>query len=190
MEVVSILSDAEIAGYLSRNGRRARPRPPYNLLFPTSLVKRAARHLRVNGDLECEQLVLWSGYPTEQGVVLAALLLPETEATWGWVHVLPKEQPAIVSWLQEKGQLLFVEAHTHGYGPGATEISEEDRRHPAGRQDGFLTIIVPYYARDGMDFSRVGIWECASLEWTRMRPGDVRVRVHIVSDEEARHVLA
>ncbi|MGH7484753.1 MAG: hypothetical protein ACREMY_03985, partial [bacterium] len=79
--------------------------------------------------------------------------------------------------------------HTHGSGLRATELSDEDRRHPVGRQDGFLTVIVPAYARDGIDFSRAGVWECRSLSWSRMAPDEVSARLHVISDEEAQHVL-
>lgn len=188
MDFAVLLSEEEMA----RRGaapRPARPRPPYPLSFPAGLVERAVAHLQVSGRLGLEQLVLWSGYPTEAGIVIASLLLPETEATWGWVHILPGEQPRIVDWLRARGQLLFAESHTHGDGPRATELSDEDRRHPAGRQDGFLTIIVPGYARRGIDFARTGNWECRALDWARLTPEETDARLRIVSDEEARHAL-
>ncbi len=188
MEAVELLREAEMARRAAR-GRPARPRPPYPLLFPAGLVDRAAEHLQGNGRLGLEQLVLWSGYPTAAAVIIAGLLLPETEATWGWVHVLPDEQPRIVDWLRAHGQLLFAESHTHGVGPRATELSDEDRRHPAGRQDGFLTIIVPGYARRGIDFARAGVWECRALEWAKLSANEVGARLRIVNDEVARHAL-
>lgn len=188
MNCIALLSEEELARR-GTGGRPARPRPPYTLFFPAGLVGRAAAHLQDNGRLGLEQLALWSGYPTEVGVVIAGLLLPETEATWGWVHILPGEQPRIVDWLRARGQLLFAESHTHGDGPRATELSDEDRRHPAGRQDGFLTIIVPGYARRGIDFARTGVWECRALEWVRLSPEETGARLRIVGDEEARHAL-
>ena len=189
MDVISLLSDPEIATYLATHGRPSRPQPPYPLTFPAGLVDRAARHLQANGRRELEQLVLWSGYPTASGVVITALLLPETEATWGWVHILPAEQPKIVDWLHTHRQLLFAEAHTHGDGPRATEMSDEDRRHPAGRQDGFLTIIVPGYASRGIDFLQAGVWECRDLVWHKLAMQEVRARLHVIDDREVRHGL-
>lgn len=158
-------------------------------MFPEGLVVRAAWHLQVNGQRGDEQLVLWGGYATPPGVVIASLLLPETNAGWGWVRVLPMEQPKIADWLHGHGQLLFVEAHTPGDGLRATELSPEDRRHPAGRQDGFLTIIVPGYCREGIDFARAGVWECRTLAWTKLSLNQVRARLRLVDDEEARHAL-
>ena len=189
MEVMSILAEGEMQTRLEVRGRAARPTPPYVLLFPATLLARAAQHLGENGRRRLEQLVLWGGYATPQGVVLASLFLPETEATWGWVHILPHEQPKIAEWLRAHGQLLFVEMHTHGSGPEATELSDEDRRHPAGRQDGFLTVIVPGYARRGIRFLRTGVWECRALAWARLRPEEVDVRLRAVSEEEVRRVL-
>jgi hypothetical protein len=174
---------------LTVQGPPARPAPPYSLLFPAPLLSRAAQHLGQNGRHRLEQLVLWGGYATPQGVVLASLLLPETEATWGWVHILPHEQPRIAEWLRAHGQLLFVEMHTHGSGPLATELSDEDRRHPAGRQDGFLTVIVPDYSRGGIHFPRAGVWECRALAWARLRPEEVDVRLRVVLEEDVCRVL-
>lgn len=188
MDVVSLLSEHEVRQRLGSHGRSARPSPPY-MLFPQNLVERAAKYLQVNGAQRLEQLILWSGYATSEGVVIAGLLLPTTEATWGWVHVLPSEQPQIVTWLHRHGQLLFAESHTHGSGPRATDMSDEDRRHPAGRQDGFLTMIVPDYALHGIDFRRVGVWECRNLMWNKWHQRDVRTRIRVVEEEEARVAL-
>ena len=190
MELVSILTDVTMAERVASKGRPRRPVPPYPLTFPASLIERAAQYLAENGRQELEQVVLWGGYSTARGVVLASLLLPATEATWGWVHVIPSEQPKIAEWLRDHGQLLFAEAHTHGLGPRATELSDEDRRHPAGRQNGFLTIIVPDYARAGILLPRAGVWECRELAWTKLSRQDVRARLRVVADEEARHELA
>jgi len=189
MDVMTIYTEAEMQAYLAVHGRTTRPSPPYAVLFPDALMTRAVHHLQANGHKRLEQLILWGGYATPHGVVLASLLLPATEATWGWVHILPAEQPKITEWLHNHGQLLFVEAHTHGSGPRATELSDEDRRHPAGRQDGFLTLIVPEYADNGIDFSQAGVWECRNMSWTRFAPDQIRSRLHVIQEKEVRRVL-
>lgn len=189
MNHVSILSEAEMVERRVRSGRPSRPAVPYSLLFPVSLVQHAEVHLGENGARGLEQVVLWGGYVTAGGVVLTSLLLPETEAEPFWVRILPSEQPLIASWLRQHGQLLFVESHTHGDGPFATELSAEDRRHPAGRQDGFLTLIVTGYARHGIDFSRAGVWECRELVYRRLEAADVARRLRVVEDKEARDAL-
>jgi hypothetical protein len=189
VNVLTLLSEDELRRQLVNRGSSSRPSPPYSIIFPALLVEQAAHHLWQQGQQRLEQLALWAGTPTSQGIVITALLLPETEATWGWVHVLPAEQPRIVDWLRRYGQLLFAESHTHGDGPWATELSDEDRRHPAGRQNGFLTIIVPGYARDGIDFRRAGVWECRELSWYRLPLQAIRDRLRMVSDQEARDAL-
>lgn len=189
MNILSLLSEDKLRQRLMDGGRPLRPNTPHPIIFPSSLVTQAAHHLWQHGQHTLEQLVLWAGSPTPAGVVITALMLPETEATWGWVHVLPTEQPRIVDWLRRCGQLLFVESHTHGDGPKATELSDEDRRHPAGRQEGFLTIIIPAYARDGIDFSHAGVWECRGLVWHKLSPEAVRDQLRVVSDQEARDAL-
>jgi len=179
----------ELDRRLTTAGRTARPAPPYAVFFPECLITRAASHLWQNGRHGLEQIVLWAGYPTPQGVALTTLLLPETEAEPLWVRILPAEQPKIVAWLHRYGQLLFVEAHTHGDGPFATELSEEDRRHPAGRQDGFLTVIVTGYARHGIHLPGAGVWECQRLIYRRVPSAEVTRRLRVVTDEEVRRVL-
>jgi hypothetical protein len=189
VKVFSLLSEPELRQRLVDRGRPTRPKVPYPIIFPASLVRQAAAHLWEHGQHRLEQLVLWAGTPTSDGVVITALLLPQTEADWGWVHVLPTEQPRIVEWLRSHGQLLFVDSHTHGDGRWATELSKEDRRHPAGRQNGFLTIIVPSYARHGIDFDRAGVWECHDLLWHRLPLQAVHDRLRVVADQEVCDVL-
>lgn len=183
MEILNILSESQIKQYNDTHERRVRPKPPYKLLFPKSLIEQGSKHLQINGGQGLEQLILWSGYPTENGVMLTSLLLPLTEASWGNVIVVPSEQQAIVTYLKSSNQLMFVEAHTHGFGKNATLISEEDRRHPAGRQNGFLTLIIPGYANEGINFMQAGVWQCISLEWIRLKPQEVQARLLIVEDE-------
>ena len=189
MDVVTLLTEAEMVQRRAVHGRAIRPQPPYPLYFPRLLVDQAVQHLYRNGQQGLEQLVLWGGYPITRGVIIASLLMPETEATWGWVHVLPAGQPQIALWLQERGQLLFAESHTHGDGSWATEMSDEDRRHPASRANGFFTIIIPGYARRGIHFEQAGCWECRSLTWYKLSRTDVRRRFAIVPDQEARDAL-
>lgn len=183
--VHSLLSHTQLECRLQKHGRGVRPRPPYPLSLPAPLVRLAEEHLRQNGKLGVEQLVLWGGYPSASGVVVTSLFLPETIALPGWVAILPDEQPLIATWLHEHGQLLFAEAHTHGEGIRATEISTEDCRYPVGRQEGFLTIIVPDYARGGIDLHRAGIWEYRDREWARLPGREVARRLRVVSKKEA-----
>lgn len=186
MKVHSLLTKVEMEEQQASRGRPVRPCPPYSWTFAQSLIEQATKHLQQNGQDGLEQLVLWGGYPTPQGVVISTLFMPDTEATWGWVHILPAEQPHIAEWLYSHGQLLFCETHTHrGEGPGATQISEEDRRHPASRHNGFLTVIVPGYARHGVDFRRAGLWECQGLEWLEMPRQEAISRLHLVGPNVA-----
>jgi hypothetical protein len=190
MEAVALFSEEQMRA-LAALAKPTRPRAPYPLAFPKSLWDRATAHLRVSGVQSLEQLVLWAGYPIGNEVTITSLLLPETEAEWGWVRILSAEQPRIVEWLVQRGQLMFAETHTHGgQGSWATAMSEEDRRHPAGRQDGFLAMIVPAYATHGMSLERIGVWECRSLEWRRLSRCEVADRIRITDDEEIRNALA
>lgn len=151
---------------------------------------RGAGHLWENGRNGLEELVLWSGYPIHNGVLLSSLLLPTTQASWGWVGIGSAEQLEISKWLVGHGQLLFVETHTHGTGRYATEMSGEDRRHPVSRQDGFLTMIVTDYGRRGIDFRHVGVWEYRESMWAKLSVVEKTRRLIRISDKEARHALS
>ncbi len=187
MEVVTILTDEEATTVKAR-GAPIRPAPPFPLHFPAGLVNRARAHLLRNGKRELEELVLWSGYWDGEAVRLVSLLLPETVATWGSVTIVHSEQPVIADWLYDRGQLLFVEAHTHGAGPWATELSPVDRRYPISRQNGFLTVIVPNYAQDGLSFGISGVWECRASEWARL-PATEAARLRVMEDSAVRRAL-
>ena len=185
MEVLALLPDAELKQLA--HGPPQRPSNQFDLVFPVSLVNAAGRHLREMGKRSCEELVLFGGVPVSAGVVITALLMPRTEASWGHVEIIRSDQPTIATWLVERNHLLFLEAHTHGN--HSTEISSPDKRHPVSVRDGFLTAIVPFYARGGLNFSEAGIWECRRLMWHLLPVGDGRDRFKITSDSEARTFL-
>jgi len=155
-----------------------------------SLVQRAEQHLQRNGRRTLEQLVLWAGYPDgERAALIASLLMPETIATWGSVTIVRTELPTIATWLSERGQLLFVEVHTHGRGRYATELSDTDRAYPIGRQAGFITVIVPGYAATGIEVARAGVWEYQPPDWVEVPTREASARLAIAADEEVRDRL-
>ena len=189
MQAHSVLSEAESAQLKARRDRPIRPRPPMSFVAPASLIDLAVAHLRGNGRDELEQLVLLGGYAGDERVLLVTLLLPETIATWGRVEIVRSEQPKIVDWLYEHGQLLYVEAHTHGSGIDAEELSCTDRKYPAGRTRGFIAIVVTHYAANGIDPRAFGMWEYEPPLWNRV-PARVAVeRFRIVADREIRDEL-
>lgn len=189
METQSILTTDQVRSLSAKRGLALRPQPLVSIRFPVSLLGKAASQLQENGHRSLEQLVLWSGYANPTGALLVSLLMPKTTATWGTVTIVKTELPIIAEWLFEHGQLLFVEMHTHGPGSCATELSPIDRAHPVGRQNGFLTFIIPEYAKAGIDLATAGIWECLSQDWKRVSPDKSRVRFSVVPDAELTHEL-
>jgi hypothetical protein len=180
MDVVSVISSESVAGTPP-----VRPESPFPLVFPQELLESAAAHLCQRGDDACEQMVLFAGVPANGTALITTLLLPDTKSSWGHVEVVRSEQPAIAEWLVEHRQLLFVESHTHGgRGARSTKISSIDTATPVSIRDGFLTVIVPAYAQDGIDFRTAGVWECHRLKWRRLSIRDVASRFSAVSTEE------
>jgi hypothetical protein len=185
MEVISVLSDTSNAQPADSPPKR--PESPFRLLFPRGLVEAATRHLQVRGSDGCEELVLFAGVPVGGEVLIPSLLLPQTNSTWGHVEIVKSEQPLISDWLVTNKQLLFVESHTHGgRSRWSTKISGVDVAHPVSVRNGFLTVIVPAYAEDGIDFMEAGVWECRQLKWRRLTKRDVTQRFAVVPDEEVR----
>lgn len=175
----------EVLSISAPNGRvrPVRPEPPFNLVFPQNLIDAGTEHLR--GRLGCEELVLYSGVVIDGDVLITSLLMPDTIASWGHVEIVRTEQPVIVDWLREQRELLFVEMHTHGgRSRWSTRISSVDTAHPVSVRNGFLTVIVPAHAEDGIDFAAAGVWECSQLAWSRLSKRQVARRISVVSEDE------
>jgi hypothetical protein len=185
MEVISVLRAAADVGTADRPSKR--PESPFRLLFPLGLVEAATRHLQVRGSDGCEELALFAGIPVCGEVLIVSLLLPQTNSTWGHVEIVKSEQSVLSEWLVANRQLLFVESHTHGgRSRWSTKISGVDVAHPVSVRDGFLTVIVPAYAEDGIDFTTAGVWECRQLKWRRLNNRQVKERLLVVLDDEVR----
>lgn len=189
MRTQTIIDDESAAELARRRGFARRPAPPLSFVLPSDLIAPAEAHLRQNGRRGLEQLVLWAGYPEGDRALITSLLMPETVATWGSVTIVRSELPRIAEWLFERGQLLFIEMHTHGRGPSATELSDTDRTFPIGRQPGFITVIVPAYADGGIEFERAGVWEHCPPEWLEMGLAEVRRRFSITPAEDIREPI-
>jgi len=185
MEVISVLGAEGDVGTADKPPKR--PESPFRMLFPLGLLEAATRHLQVRGIDGCEELALFAGVPVGGEVLIASLLLPQTNSTWGHVEIVKSEQPILSDWLVANRQLLFVESHTHGgRSRWSTKISGVDVAHPVSVRDGFLTVIVPAYAEDGINFTTAGVWECRQLKWRRLNNSQVKQRFSVVSDDEVR----
>ncbi len=185
MEALTLFPSSGDANPMSGTSRR--PDPPFKLIFPQGLIDAAARHLRIRGTDGCEELVLFAGIPVDGEVLITALLLPQTDASWGHVDIVKSEQPVITDWLVAHRHLLFVESHTHGgRSAWSTKISGVDTAYPVSIRDGFLTVIVPAHAEDGIDFMNAGVWECRKLKWRRLAKRQVAERFAVFSDDEVR----
>lgn len=189
MRAQTIIDDAAAAELARLRGLARRPPPPLSVVMPSGLIIPAEAHLRLNGRRRLEQLVLWAGYAQDGRALITSLLMPDTVATWGSVTIVRSELPKIADWLFERGQLLFVEMHTHGRGLWATELSDTDRTFPIGRQPGFITVIVPAYAADGIELEQAGVWEHCPPEWLVLTSSEVRRRFSIASDGEIRGLV-
>jgi hypothetical protein len=189
MKAETIIDDTIAAAIVRDRGFPRRPSPPVSVVLPRGLIRSAHEHLWANGRRGLEQLVLWAGYLDGVRAVITSLLLPDTVATWGSVTIVRSELPKIADWLLERGQLLFVEMHTHGRGLWATELSDTDRTYPIGRQAGFITVIVPAYAADGIVLAKAGVWEYCPPEWLEVPRTDVRRRFEIAPDQQVRELV-
>lgn len=166
----------------SLRSKRNRPVPPFQVSIVDGILDRSEPALQAKGALHLEEMVLWSGYPLEREIIITTALFPNTESS-GLHLLLPKpEQLALMSHLREYSQLLFCDVHTH---PGNIPLSEADRRHPVGRQNGFLTVIVPDYAERGLSLETSRIWQLGNGIWSEIRRADVAKYFRIISPDEA-----
>lgn len=166
----------------SPKAKRNRPIPPFRISIVEGIFDRTEPVLQAKGALHLEEMVLWSGYSLEDEIVITTALFPKTESS-GLHILLPKpEQLALMSHLRTYNQLLFCDVHTH---PDDIPLSEADRRQPVGRQNGFLTVIVPDYGQRGLSLTTCRIWQHGNGIWSELPKAEITKRFRIISTDEA-----
>ena len=68
-------------------------------------------------------------------------------------------------WLYEARQVVGVQVHSH---PGAAYHSETDDAYPIATLDGSLSIVLPFFGRDGFGSTDVAVYRLGQDGWLEL----------------------
>lgn len=144
---------------ISLRARRRKPapvlRPPEALVLPEIIVPEpviesttAALRSFNTDDTGHEGIVYWAGIQGPERLLITICVVPEAETTVGSYHTSVMANAEVISVVNRYGVNLVGQVHTH---PDAwVDHSQGDVIGAFMPYEGFLSIVVPHYAKRGM----------------------------------------
>ncbi|MXY43537.1 MAG: hypothetical protein F4Y50_05705 [Dehalococcoidia bacterium] len=147
-----------------------------------SAVRETEEAIRSAGEDGYELFAIWSGRRDEDIFdVTEVHILPQVSYRFGdglCVRIDGAELHRLNVWLYEAQQVVGVQIHSH---PGAAYHSETDDTFPIATLDGSLSIVLPFFGRDGFESSDVAAFRLTYDRWLELAP-PLSDLVEIVAD--------
>jgi proteasome lid subunit RPN8/RPN11 len=152
-----------------------------SLLLPESVVAATERLLRTygaDGD-EHEGIVYLGGVEADDASVALIAFAPEAETTWGSFRTGSDANNRLVGALMERGLRLVGQVHSH---PGGwTDHSDGDDAGALVRFEGYWSLVVPRYGREGMRLlTECGVHLFTAGAFARLTAAAVAARVRVL----------
>lgn len=134
------------------------------------VLRRTESALQEAGARGCELFALWSGTVRDETFSAQTVHIPEQKAYRLPEGLLVKvEAPALHQlnvWLYEHQETLAVQVHAH---PTRAFHSPTDDTYPIVTELGSLSIVAPYFARDGVFTRGVACYRLTQRGFRRIR---------------------
>lgn len=166
-----------------RGSRKQESAPPPVTWIPAQLLDRTAQVLRQSGcdGLAHEGIVYWAGRRVVRENLVMTCIAPEARTTYGSFATTSHANARVVMYLADHGLELIAQVHSH---PSAfVDHSDGDDERALMPYDGFVSIVVPRYARDGLrPLSSCGVHIFEISGFRRLSDAEVVARFHVVDD--------
>jgi proteasome lid subunit RPN8/RPN11 len=133
-------------------------------VVPPGISQKTIMHLRA---YRTEAVCFWLGRSVGRVMVIDEVWMPQFEATAVSYDISPAEMLRVKSYLDESGQSLLVQTHSH---PGTAFHSSRDDMNAASPWPGFISIVVPRFGHILADFwEEVEVYELLGAgKWRRL----------------------
>lgn len=125
--------------------------------------------IRAAGQRGYESFVLWSGTRDDDTFTVAKVHIPEQTSykldAGLCVRVDGSELHRLNVWLYEAQQVIGVQVHSH---PEDAYHSETDDTYPMATLDGSLSIVLPFFGRDGWASSDIAAYRLEQDGWVEI----------------------
>lgn len=158
----------------------ARPEKISRYLIPIEVVMLTQQHFRKVGQKSMEAIGYWTGTFADRDAKVMDALFPskfakKRSASWGHTKVDLDTAFRVAQEIRRREQYLLVQLHTH---PLEAFHSWVDDQYPISHRLGFVSIVIPHFARYPMDDQ--GTWKVYEYlgagSWRALGPDEVGQR--------------
>jgi hypothetical protein len=104
---------------------------------------------------DSEGVVYWFGLEFGDKAVVTTLVVPDADTTYGCISTTPEANGEALGVIVGTPLVLIGQAHSH---PGSgIRHSQFDDRETFARFEGAISVVVPHFARRGVDLRRCGV---------------------------------
>lgn len=123
-----------------------------------------------------EGVVYWFGLELGETSVVTSLIVPDADTSWGCISTSPEANAEALNLIIGTPLVLLGQAHSH---PGnKVRHSDVDNRQTFASFEGAISVVVPYFAKKGVNLRRCGIHRHAGGSFKVISPK--RLEKHIV----------
>ncbi|MBI5021130.1 MAG: Mov34/MPN/PAD-1 family protein [Ignavibacteriales bacterium] len=126
-----------------------------------------------------EGIVYWAGKRDPKGVIVIRCLTPNAKTAWGSFQTSAQANAEIIKILCKEHLELIGQVHTH---PGKfVGHSDGDDQLALMPYEGFLSIVVPQYARGGMlPLTKCGVHVFENGYFRRLGSVEIKKTFHVI----------
>lgn len=154
------------------------PPPPERLQVPRRIVDQTVRFMQNQGRQLCEGVVLWAVESKAPRRVVEAII-PDQEpvpANQGACVVLPLPfRERLTREMYARGMQVVAQVHSH---PGDAFHSETDDRYPVIHHRGAISIVVPHFARYGLNLANAAVFVLEA--WPHWKELDLQAKAALL----------
>ncbi len=166
--------------------KRAKPEPRRAappIWLSGQLLERTAEVLRQSGQggQAHEGVVYWAGRRAGDEYFITTCIAPAARTTYGSFDTSSRTNAKVIIYLADVGLELLGQVHSH---PGASVAhSAGDDERALMPYEGFLSVVVPHYARRGMrPLTICGIHIFEDSRFRRLQEPEIDARFRVVGE--------
>ena len=135
----------------------------------TSAIRETVEAIQSAGQDGYELFVVWSGTRDDEIFTIAKAHIPDQTSykhdAGLYVRVDGSELHRLNMWLYEAQQVIGVQIHGH---PANAYHSKTDDTYPIATLDGSLSIVLPFFGRDGWESSDIAAYRLRKDGWVKL----------------------
>jgi hypothetical protein len=145
----------------------------------TTLLEETARLLVSFAEIEdSEGVVYWFGLQHDDQAVVTTLVVPNADTTGGRVSTSAATNAEALGAIVGTPLVLIGQAHSHPF--EYVRHSSVDDRDTFAQFPGAVSVVVPFFGREGMDLSICGVHRHIEGSFRRIRPSQTHKHIRVL----------